>query len=49
MKVMTVLGPVAPAEMGNTQTHEHLILDASMVAADPYDAILYDVDLAVGR
>ena len=47
MKVMTVLGPVAPAEMGIAQTHEHLILDASLVAADPYDAILYDVDLAV--
>lgn len=47
MQVTTVLGPVAPDELGITQTHEHLILDASMVAADPYDAILYDVDLAV--
>ena len=43
---MTVLGPVAPAGMGIVQTHEHLILDASLVAADPYDAILYDGDLA---
>ena len=49
MRVMAVPGPAAPAEIGIVQTHEHLILDASLVAADPYDAILYDVDLAVRR
>jgi phosphotriesterase-related protein len=27
-EVITVLGPVAPEELGITQTHEHLILDA---------------------
>jgi phosphotriesterase-related protein len=27
-EVITVLGPIAPEEMGITQTHEHLLLDA---------------------
>ncbi len=27
MQVMTVLGPIAPAELGVTQTHEHLVLN----------------------
>ena len=27
-EVITVLGPIAPEEMGITQTHEHLFIDA---------------------
>ena len=27
-EVISVLGPIAPEEMGITQTHEHLLLDA---------------------
>lgn len=34
-KVMTVLGPVAPKDLGITLTHEHLLLDMSLVG--PHD------------
>ena len=27
MQVMTVLGPIAPDQLGVTQTHEHLVLN----------------------
>jgi predicted metal-dependent phosphotriesterase family hydrolase len=27
-EVITVLGPIAPEQMGITQTHEHLFIDA---------------------
>ena len=33
-KVQTVLGPVEPGELGNTQTHEHLLIDLSPRGAD---------------
>lgn len=33
--VQTVLGPVDPSELGHTQFHEHLLLDASHGAAIP--------------
>ena len=28
LEVITVLGPIAPGEMGITQPHEHLLVDA---------------------
>ncbi|MEW4567801.1 phosphotriesterase [Tautonia sp. JC769] len=39
--IMTVLGPIAPAEMGVTLPHEHLLVDfagAEVVSPDRYDA-----------
>ncbi len=47
MQIMTVLGPISPDEIGFTQTHEHLILDGARFEGAAYDAILYDVDLAI--
>jgi phosphotriesterase-related protein len=46
MRVMTVLGPVAPEALGATLMHEHIIIDLrhSLYA---FDAILDDVELAV--
>ena len=34
-KVLTVLGPVDPADLGLTITHEHLLIDLSVVFVDP--------------
>ncbi|MEW6749375.1 MAG: hypothetical protein AB1505_00155 [Candidatus Latescibacterota bacterium] len=39
-EVITVLGPVSPEEMGITQTHEHLLLDAM----DHYGGYGYVID-----
>ena len=33
-RVQTVLGQVDPAELGHTQTHEHLLVDLSRPGAD---------------
>ncbi len=34
-KVLTVLGPTDPADLGMTITHEHLLIDLSVVFVDP--------------
>lgn len=34
-KVLTVLGPVDPVDLGVTITHEHLLIDLSIVFVDP--------------
>src|SRR5437867_10066804 len=39
MKIMTVLGEIAPSDLGVTRAHEHLILDVSCrrrMTDDPY-------------
>ena len=46
MEIMTVLGPIAPEQMGITQTHEHLLVDFYEFVRD-YGAILDDEDVAV--
>ncbi len=33
--VQTVLGPIQPSELGSTMTHEHLIIDFSMMLRNP--------------
>jgi phosphotriesterase-related protein len=45
-KVMTVLGEVDPSELGNTLTHDHLILDGWGLR-QLYEAILDDEALAI--
>ena len=45
-EVITVLGPIAPEEMGITQTHEHLQIDA-MDHYGGYGWIIDDEDLVV--
>ncbi len=35
MRVMTVLGPIAPEELGVTSVHEHIIADCSFSGNDP--------------
>ena len=37
-KAITVLGPVDPAELGVTITHEHLLVDLGVVFVEPDDA-----------
>ncbi|NQW18028.1 MAG: aryldialkylphosphatase [Chloroflexi bacterium] len=37
-KALTVLGPVDPNDLGITITHEHLVIDLSVVFVDPGDA-----------
>ena len=37
-KVQTVTGPVDPAEMGITLTHEHLLFDAAPLGSPPSQA-----------
>lgn len=39
-KVMTVLGPVSPEEIGTTMIHEHLIVDLSCNFIEPVEASL---------
>ena len=34
-KVQTVLGPVAPAELGVTLTHEHMLIDLRVLYGGP--------------
>ena len=48
-EAVTVLGPVAPEELGITQMHEHLIVDMYGPLRNPLyrDYVLDDVDLAV--
>ncbi len=47
-EVITVLGPIAPAEMGITQTHEHLVIDA-MDHYGGYNFVIDDEDLVVAE
>lgn len=44
MEVMTVLGPIAPEELGVTSVHEHIIADCSFSGNDPQKRF-DDVDL----
>ena len=37
-KVLTVLGPIEPAKVGITTTHEHLLIDFSVVFTEPKEA-----------
>ena len=46
MPVMTVLGPIAPAELGFTQTHEHLVLNLKR-ASHRLDALQNNESLIV--
>lgn len=45
-RVVTVLGEIDPSEMGNTLTHDHLLLDAWGLR-QLYEAILDDEELAI--
>lgn len=45
-KVMSVLGEIDPADMGNTLTHDHIILDAWGLR-QLYEAILDDEKIAI--
>lgn len=47
--VRTVLGDVAPAELGRTYAHEHLVLHNALIAAAFPHILLDDVDLAVAE
>src|SRR6185295_2952119 len=46
MQVMTVLGPIAPAELGFTQTHEHLVFNLKR-ASHRLDALQNNESLIV--
>ena len=37
-KVQTVLGPISPAQLGVTLTHEHMLVDLSVLQQPPEDA-----------
>jgi len=37
-RVLTVLGPIEPAKVGITTTHEHLLIDFSVVFTEPQEA-----------
>ena len=41
-KVQTVLGPISPDRLGVTLTHEHLLVDLSVVFGQPHTAIAKD-------
>lgn len=45
-KVVTVLGEIEPAEMGNTLTHDHILLDAWGLR-NLYEVILDDENIAI--
>ena len=47
-EVITVLGPIDPQEMGITQTHEHLLIDA-MDHYGSYDFVIDDEDLVISE
>jgi phosphotriesterase-related protein len=42
-KVQTVLGPIAPEQLGVTLTHEHLLIDLSFVRPVPEEALAREV------
>jgi phosphotriesterase-related protein len=46
-RVMTVLGPIRPGEMGQTLTHEHVLVD--FIGADRINRDRYDADDAFAR
>lgn len=46
LEVITVLGPIAPQEMGITQTHEHVILDA-YDHWKSYDFVIDDEEMVI--
>lgn len=51
-KVQTVLGPVDPQSLGPTITHEHLLIDFTVVfqpPTNPVDAILSEEKLSLGN
>ncbi|MCQ6458670.1 hypothetical protein NPN17_25135, partial [Vibrio parahaemolyticus] len=46
LQVVTVLGPIAPAAIGNTLTHDHVLIDAFGLFGDSsYACILVDEDV----
>ncbi|MDW5592861.1 hypothetical protein VSS74_00830 [Conexibacter stalactiti] len=47
-RVMTVLGPIAPEQMGITLSHDHILVDGWGIR-ELYDAILDDEELAVAE
>lgn len=46
MQIMTVLGPIAPDELGITLPHDHILIDMRH-SSYGFDVILNDVDLAI--
>jgi phosphotriesterase-related protein len=49
-KVLTVLGPIEPAKVGITSTHEHLLIDFGVVFTEPKEAsqrLLMDEDVSL--
>jgi phosphotriesterase-related protein len=49
-KVLTVLGPIEPAKVGITSTHEHLLIDFGVVFIEPKEAsqrLLMDQDVSL--
>lgn len=45
--VMTVLGPIRPEEMGNTLTHDHLVVDGWGLRPLLYETIFDDESIAI--
>jgi len=45
--VMTVLGPIQPEEMGNTLTHDHLVVDGWGLRPLLYETIFDDESIAI--
>ena len=41
-KVQTVLGPIGPERLGVTMTHEHLLLDTTVIHVPPVSASAKD-------
>ncbi|MCC6312798.1 MAG: hypothetical protein IT337_02195, partial [Thermomicrobiales bacterium] len=47
-QIMTVLGPIDPADLGVCMMHEHLVVDSSHLWQVPnYSLIVDDVDLLI--
>lgn len=46
-KVQTVLGPIAPSDLGVTLCHEHLLWDASFMYVEPEDRSLGEVNVSI--
>ena len=42
-KVQTVLGPIEPSYLGTTLTHEHLLVDLSVISSPPVEATARDL------
>ena len=38
-KVMTVLGPINPIEVGNTTTHDHVLINFQAILTDPLNPL----------